>query len=210
MPTPRSAPNPHPAPADDEPTAPTLEERLGALEQQVSALVQALSGADGGPAPPEHNDATPSPPSPGAAASDALGGDPADPFWALHSLQERVPAPGAVVYAGSVDLPVGHVEYQWGRPTDPLLRADWAERAERVAALGHPLRLSILQRLLEGERTVSQLVDELDLASTGVAYHHLNLLQAAGWVASPHRGSWTVPPTRIVPLLAIITALEES
>jgi DNA-binding transcriptional ArsR family regulator len=79
-----------------------------------------------------------------------------------------------------------------------------------VAALGHPLRLSLLRLLLDGEHTVAQLVDELELASTGVAYHHLNQLQSAGWVTSPHRGVWSVPATRVIPLLVIITALEEA
>lgn len=167
-----------------------LEERLGRLERRIDALVDHLSG--------------PSPDTP-PSAPPALP----EEFWALNGLKDRVPSPGAVLYAGAVDLPIGHVEYQWGRPTDPLLRADWGERAERVAALGHPLRLSLLRMLLDGERTVAQLVDELDLGSTGVAYHHLNQLQTAGWVTSPRRGVWAVPATRVVPLLAIITALED-
>lgn len=164
-----------------------LEARLDRLE----AMIEHLAGS---PVP----DTVASPVSPSLP----------DDFWALNALKERVPAPGAVVYAGAVDLGVGHVEYQWGRPTDPLLRADWAERADRIAALGHPLRLSMLRMLLDGERTVAQLVDDLDLGSTGVAYHHLNQLQAVGWVTSPHRGAWAVPPSRVVPLLAIITAVE--
>lgn len=147
---------------------------------------------------------------PAAPATPATTTPDTDAFWALRALQDRIPSPGGVVYTGSVDLPIGHLEYQWGRPVDPLLRADWAERADRLSALGHPLRLSMLRRLLEGEYTVAQLVDELDLASTGVAYHHLNLLQNAGWVTSPQRGTWAVPPTRVVPLLTIITAVEES
>lgn len=169
-----------------------LEARLDRLE----AMIERLAGA----------------PASDTSAIEALPVSPAlpDDFWALNALKERVPAPGAVVYAGAVDLGVGHVEYQWGRPTDPLLRADWAERADRIAALGHPLRLSMLRMLLDGERTVAQLVDDLDLGSTGVAYHHLNQLQAVGWVTSPHRGAWAVPPSRVVPLLAIITAVEEA
>nr|WP_281507928.1 helix-turn-helix domain-containing protein [Brachybacterium sp. Marseille-Q7125] len=90
-----------------------------------------------------------------------------------------------------------------------MQQTDWAEHADTVAALGHPLRLTILQHLLEGERTVAQLVDELGLASTGVAYHHLTSLQAAGWVTSPRRGAWALPAPRIVPLLTILIALEK-
>ncbi len=131
-------------------------------------------------------------------------------FWALNALAENVPAPGGVVFAGAVDLPAGPIRYQWARPAEHLLAADWSERADRAAALGHPLRLSILRLLLDGERTVAQLVDELTLGSTGVAYHHLNLLQGAGWVTSPRRGTWAIPASRIIPLLSIVIALEES
>lgn len=169
-----------------------LEARLDRLETMIERLVGSAPEAPAPPGAPQGPPALP------------------DDLWALNALKERVPAPGAVVYAGAVDLGVGHVEYQWGRPTDPLLRADWAERADRIAALGHPLRLSMLRMLLDGERTVAQLVDDLDLGSTGVAYHHLNQLQAVGWVTSPHRGAWAVPPSRVVPLLAIITAVEEA
>lgn len=187
----------------DPDATPSLEQRMDRMEQRLGAVLDRLDAAAGE--------------STGSTAREASAQDPdaADPtasdrFWALNALRSHLPAPGGVVYAGAVDLPIGHVEYQWGRPTDPLLRADWAERAERVAALGHPLRLSLLQRLLAGECTVAQLVDELDLASTGVAYHHLHQLQGAGWVTSPSRGTWAVPASRVVPLLAIITALEEA
>jgi DNA-binding transcriptional ArsR family regulator len=132
-----------------------------------------------------------------------------DPLWALTALKEQMPPPGGVVFTGSVDVGAGHLEYQWGRRTDDLLDRDWAEHAESVAALGHPLRLAILRRLIDGEHTVAQLVDELELASTGVAYHHLSALQTGGWVTSPRRGSWAIPPSRVVPLLAVITALEK-
>ncbi|MGO1409665.1 MAG: ArsR/SmtB family transcription factor [Brachybacterium sp.] len=135
--------------------------------------------------------------------------DAEDPFWALTFLKEHAPAPGAVVFAGAVDVGAGHLEYQWGRPTEHLLATDWAEHAETVAALGHPLRLAMLRSLLDGEHTVAQFVDELELASTGVAYHHLSALQGSGWVTSPRRGSWALATPRVVPLLAIITALEK-
>jgi DNA-binding transcriptional ArsR family regulator len=188
-------------------SAASLEQRMERMEHMLDALASRIDGASEAGRPARSTDRAARGASAGSAEEDAPG---SDRFWALTALKERMPAPGGVVYAGSVDVGLGHVEYQWGRPTDPLLRADWADRAERVAALGHPLRLSLLHRLLEGECTVAQLVDELDLASTGVAYHHLHQLQGAGWVTSPARGTWTVPASRVVPLLTIITALEEA
>ncbi|GEM_PF-2931425 len=150
---------------------------------------------------------------PGSSSTSPAGGASTsadDPLFALHALEERYPSPGAVLYTGSVDLPLGPVQHQWGRTTADILHADWAERAERAGALGHPLRLALLRLLLEGEHTVAQLVDELELGSTGVAYHHLNQLHTSGWITSPRRGVWTIPPSRVVPLLAIVIALEEN
>ncbi|WP_394214812.1 ArsR/SmtB family transcription factor [Brachybacterium vulturis] len=182
--------------------------RLEALEARVAALESADTAAE--------QTARSAPPRPPAAASAAATApeqsspEPVeDPFWALTSLKEHCPAPGAVVFAGAVDVGAGHLEYQWGRPTEHLLASDWAEHAETVAALGHPLRLALLRRLLDGEHTVAQLVDALELASTGVAYHHLSALQGGGWVTTPRRGSWALATPRVVPLLAIITALEK-
>ncbi len=143
---------------------------------------------------------------PTGAVSAATG----DPLFALHALEERFPSPGAVLYTGSLDLPMGPVQYQWGRTTEDILHADWAERAERMSALGHPLRLALMRLLLDGEHTVAQLVDELELGSTGVAYHHLNQLHTSGWITTPRRGVWAIPPSRVVPLLAIVIALEEN
>lgn len=180
-----------------------LQERLDALEARVVELESDRAAAQATAAAAGSGGAESRKVDPSDAPSDA------DPYFALHAVQERMPAPGGVLFAGSVDVGLGHLEYQWGRPTEHLLEADWAEHAETVAALGHPLRLTILRRLLDAEHTVAQLVDELQLASSGVAYHHLSALQAAGWVTSPRRGSWTLPPSRVVPLLAILTALEK-
>ncbi|MCT2296707.1 helix-turn-helix domain-containing protein [Brachybacterium muris] len=195
-----------------------LVEELAELVHRSGAASDAPSSAPRTPdlkAPSASSTGTPASNAPDAAPSQAFtapahetpAGD--DPFWALRALKERLPAPGGVVYTGSVDVGQGHVEYQWGRPTEHLLQSDWAEHAESVAALGHPLRLAIMRKLLDAEHTVAQLVDELELASTGVAYHHLSALQNGGWVTSPRRGTWTVPVSRVVPLLTIITALEK-
>ncbi|MDN5688902.1 MAG: helix-turn-helix domain-containing protein [Brachybacterium sp.] len=195
-----------------------LEERVAAMEAGTSATDREHipdSGADRERAPGTTSEgsaptaACGAPATPPTSSAQTPAIDEADPFWALTSLKEHAPAPGAVVFAGAVDVGAGHLEYQWGRPTEHLLATDWAEHAESVAALGHPLRLAMLRRLLDEEHTVAQLVDELELGSTGVAYHHLSALQSGGWVTSPRRGSWALAAPRAVPLLAIITALEK-
>lgn len=201
-----------------EPVPADLERRLDALEARVAELeASPASPASTGPAPegpsapegPLASDAAPAPaaaPGPGASPSPS---DPEDPFWALTSLKERLPAPGGVLLTGAVDVGAGHLEYQWARPTEHLLETDWQQHADSIAALGHPLRLEMLRRLLDGERTVAQLVEELELGSTGVAYHHLSALQSGGWAHSPRRGAWALPAPRVIPLLTILIALEK-
>ena len=54
-------------------------------------------------------------------------------------------------------LPGGE-QYGWqvGLPAAPLLARDWQDAAPVLAALGHPLRLELLRRVLAGERTVGE------------------------------------------------------
>ena len=193
-------------PAELPPSDPSaLSARLAALEARVAELESGERSGDRSGAGSGADAA-------GSATASRHGDLPAvdgDRFWALHALQQQLPPPGGVVFAGSVQVGAGAVEFQWGRPTEHLEGTDWAEHAETVAALGHPLRLAILRRLLDGERTVAQLVEELDFGSTGVAYHHLSALQSGGWVHSPRRGAWELPAPRVVPLLTILIALEK-
>lgn len=189
--------------------------RMDALEQELQRIARRLarleheSAAPPSEGPATRRDTEGAPHTPVNAEPDAAERG-ADPFWALTALQHELPEPGGVVFAGSVTTPAGHVDYQWARPTEHLLEGDWAEHAEAIGALGHPLRLAILQRLCAGEHTVAQLVEELELASTGVAYHHLGALQQGGWVRTPRRGSWQIPATRLIPLMTILIAAEKS
>jgi DNA-binding transcriptional ArsR family regulator len=93
-------------------------------------------------------------------------------------------------------------------PTDAILETDWAARASALAALGHPVRLTLLREILHGRTTVSALSEVESLGTSGQIYHHLRQLTAEGWLHTPSRGVFAVPPTRVVALLAILVALE--
>lgn len=200
-----------------------MDDRLAGFEQRLdSAVTQATDAA-----PAEGGLALGVPAAPAGSQHAAGGGaddeqtaglsavdtvpdaePPSSPLWALKALKAQLPDRGGVVYAVAAGLERGQVEYQWGRPTEHLLGQDWSELSDPLSALGHPLRLAMLRLLLEEDRTVAQLVDLLQLGSTGIAYHHLSALQSGGWVTSPQRGIWTLPPGRATSLLTIITALE--
>lgn len=196
-----------------------LDSRLAALEQREETTA---TGAD---AAATDDIALGVPPADSSAAAGSTGTGvrgvddsaldtapdeqpPSSPLWALKALKAQLPDRGGVVYAVAASMDRGQFEYQWGRPTEHLLAQDWSELADPLSALGHPLRLAILRLLLEEDRTVAQLVDLLQLGSTGIAYHHLSALQSGGWVTSPQRGTWSIPPERTSSLLTIITALE--
>lgn len=143
-----------------------------------------------------------------------------------HTLEERITAleqrvaalegntvslgggEGVVSFSGDVSFGERRFAYEWGRPTEFLTGADWAPHFERLQALAHPIRGEMLKRLLAEPATVAELVEDGIFTSTGTAYHHVQALQAAGWVAK-EKGKLSIPPARVVPLLTIITATEE-
>jgi hypothetical protein len=162
-----------------------LEDRVSALEQQLATLI---ARAD--------------------PAAEAPAASQTDSFWALDGLRARVAdyEHGAVLFTGTVDLPTGeHYDWQYGRAVDDLFEADWAASADTLGALGHPVRLLLLQRVLAGVRTASELAAEEGLGTTGQLYHHLRLLVSAGWLRSPGRGQYAVPGDRVVALLVILS-----
>lgn len=59
--------------------------------------------------------------------------------------------------------------------------------AERLKALGDPLRLRIVSCLREGPKNVSEISAELDISIVTVS-HHLGILRVAGLVESDRDG----------------------
>jgi hypothetical protein len=87
-------------------------------------------------------------------------------------------------------------------------REGWAELAGVLGALGSPVRLTLLEEISRGRSTVAALSEVEGLGTSGQIYHHLRQLTAEGWLHSPSRGTFTVPPPRVVALLAILEALQ--
>lgn len=170
-----------------------LRRQLDDLAARVSALEGHLPGG-----PPEER------PSP----------LPPDTFWALTELQRRRPedettADGAVMVVGSLDLPTGDpVAWQEGIGTAGLLETPWEDLAEPLAALGHPVRLELLRRILGGTHSTADLAATDGLGTTGQLHHHLRQLKAAGWVHQTGRGTYAVPARRVVPLLTTILGVH--
>ena len=165
----------------------TLTTRLTALEARVEALEQQLSSS--ALAGPDGNEASELDP---------------DSFWALLGLEARVPSPGGVMIVGSTTTPAGRqARWQLGAATDDLLDDDWSAAADRLAALGHPVRLRLLREVVRGTSTARELTEVEGVGTSGQVYHHLRQLTAAGWLRN--RGShFEVPAEVLVPLLTTI------
>ncbi len=93
---------------------------------------------------------------------------------------------------------------------DAVLELDWTVWAGALAALGNPVRLTLMQQILRGTSTVNALSAVQGLGTSGQIYHHLRQLTAEGWLHSPSRGVFAVPPNRVDALRAILVALERS
>jgi len=178
---------------------------LARLRERVDALERAVSMSPAPTAVPAAPTAVPAAPT----AVPAAPTDSSDVFWALNALKAQVPAPGAVLYTGSVTLPGGGAaDWQYALTTEDLLARDWSRpgTTSALAALGHPVRLRLLQAIATGTVAVADLTAVEGVGTTGQVYHHVNQLIAAGWVYSTARGHYGIPPERVVPLLVVILA----
>lgn len=78
-------------------------------------------------------------------------------------------------------------------------------KAEFFKALGHPLRIRVLELLSEGERSVSQLLEEVAVEQPHLS-QQLAVLRRAGFVVARRDGAnvvYALTDARIAELLAI-------
>ena len=112
-----------------------LEDRVAALEETVARLERL------GPPP---------------ASSPSRPEDAALDLWLVEGLRTRHPG-GAVVFGGSVAVGKGEVTWQWGSDAEALRESDWSSAAGVLDALAHPVRLRLLQRVLNGTTSTADL-----------------------------------------------------
>lgn len=166
-----------------------LADRLSELERQVAELQNRASDDHG-----------------------RVGQGPArdgETFWALQELKARSEGTGTVLFTGSVQVSGNEpVEWQQGASADSLLEMDWAGEAEALAALGHPVRLTLLQQVLHGTHGAAELGELENVGTSGQLYHHLRQLVSAGWLRTAGRGRYEVPAPRVIPLLIVVAAAQ--
>ncbi len=145
-----------------------------------------------------------------AAATNGSGGK--HHAAAAPDLQSDGDGRGVVVTQGVVRNASGSREFRWDLETsvESVLDVDDAMAAQLLAAIGHRLRLEMLKSIFNAPSTAASLVNTLDLGTTGAAYHHLNVLQAAGLVTQETRGVFELQPERVSTVLAILAGLGSS
>lgn len=102
--------------------------------------------------------------------------------------------------------------YRWSReeiPAGDLLALDDDRAAQFLSALGHRQRMAILKAVLERPCSATELVERLHLGTTGAAYHHLNVLQAAGLVTQESRGTFAVHGHRVQGFLTLLAGIAD-
>ena len=101
--------------------------------------------------------------------------------------------------------------FQWEAAAIPVkivLNQDLDPLARLLAAIGHRQRLAILKALLDKSRSAAELVDDLQLGTTGAAYHHLNVLQAVDLVIQEDRGVFSIHASKVGTLLTIMASMS--
>lgn len=115
---------------------------------------------------------------------------------------------GTINFSGQFQETGGSISFSWTKHPQDLLEHSWQSSFTRLAALAHPQRAMILKQLLKEPCTVSELCRLEVTSSTGTAYHHLNDLEASGWVQKGQGGVYEIPSERIIPLFVIVSASE--
>lgn len=137
-----------------------------------------------------------------------------DDWWLLDRLAGHTgpgfragESAGSLAYGGRVTTPgAGSVVWQLEHPLPAVLDADLVTAANVLGALGHPLRLEILRRLLLGARTLADLQEIPGAGTAGQLHHHLRELRGANLVVSRRRNDYAVPAERVVPVLVMLAA----
>jgi len=169
---------------------------MSAAIERLQARVDALEAASAGGAD---------------APGPALSGE---RWWLLENLARntgptfsRGEVQGSLAYGGRVRAPgAGELVWQLEPAVPDVMEADLGAVSAVLGALGHPLRLEILRRLLLGARTLAELQEIPSTGTSGQVHHHLRELRAVGLVVSQRRNHYAIPPDRAVPLLVIVAA----
>lgn len=118
---------------------------------------------------------------------------------------------GGLFYSGQYRGDKRH--YKWEpqeRRVSQLLDLDSDKVAKVLSALGHKQRLDILRTVLQEPVSGSELVERLNMGTTGQLYHHIKALLGADLLVQEERGGlYSLSPHRALPLLLLLAAASD-
>lgn len=115
---------------------------------------------------------------------------------------------GEIGYQGSVRL---HGEVEWAVRYTAAATLDLPVQPATLvlAALGQPIRVAMVRRLLGGPASAAELQEAAGISSTGQLYHHIRSLTGAGIAEQDGRASYRIPPRAVVPTLVLLLAAAD-
>ncbi|KQX44732.1 ATP-binding protein [Paenibacillus sp. Root444D2] len=103
--------------------------------------------------------------------------------------------------------------YRWEpqeRRVSQLMDLDGEKVAKVLAALGHKQRLDILRSVLKEPLSGSEIVERLNMGTTGQLYHHIKALLGADLLVQEERGGmYSLASHRALPLLLLLAATSD-
>ncbi|MGZ9585760.1 ATP-binding protein [Paenibacillus marinisediminis] len=128
-----------------------------------------------------------------------------------HSLEPAEQQESVVYYSGQYRSEKSH--YRWesqARTLHQLLEQDGEKMARVLGALGHKQRVDILRSLMIQPMSGPELVERLNMGTTGQLYHHIKALIGADLLLQEERGGkYAVTAHRALPLLLLFTGAAE-
>lgn len=118
---------------------------------------------------------------------------------------------GSLYYSGQVSA--GNGSFRWEpqeRSVSKLLEVDSDRSAKVLSALGHKQRLDILKSVLQAPLTGAELVERLNMGTTGQLYHHIKALLGADLLVQEERGGkYSLSGHRALPLLLLLASASD-
>lgn len=118
---------------------------------------------------------------------------------------------GVIYYSGHYHE--DQKRYRWEpqeRRVSQLLELDGDKIAKILSALGHKQRLDILRSVLKEPLTGAELVERLNMGTTGQLYHHIKALLGADLLIQEERGGrYSLPGHRALPVLLLLAATSD-
>ncbi|WP_245583617.1 ATP-binding protein [Paenibacillus assamensis] len=117
---------------------------------------------------------------------------------------------GNVYYAGQYQANGQLLRWEpKDKQLEQLLQISTEKSSKILSALGSKLRLDIIIAILNESLTGAEMVEKLNMGTTGQLYHHLKALNGANLIEQDKSGRYTVPDHRKLPLLLLLSAAAD-